>query len=100
MWTGIEISGVDRIGYLALLYATLIGAMVAMLLRFYTIQRFGATATAMANYIIPIVAALGGVLLLGEVITMWMFIGMAIILVGIAFIIDTPAKAREKRQYG
>lgn len=99
-WTGIDLSGVDRIGYLSLLYATLIGAMVAMLLRFYIIQRFGATTVATSNYIIPIVAALGGVLLLGEVITVWMFLGMAIILVGIAFIIDTPPRAREKRQYG
>ncbi|MFN2222982.1 MAG: EamA family transporter, partial [Candidatus Promineifilaceae bacterium] len=50
------------------------------------IQRFGATASAITAYIIPIVATLGGVLLLGETITRDMSIGMGLIVVGVAII--------------
>jgi drug/metabolite transporter (DMT)-like permease len=57
-----------------------------MMLAFYNIQRFGATASAMTAYVIPIVAGIAGVLLLGETITTFMAIGMALIIIGIALI--------------
>lgn len=86
LFVGLDLDDVTSQGYTALLYAALIGTFCGMMLAFYNIQRFGATASAMTAYIIPIVAGIAGVLLLGETITTFMAIGMALIIVGIALI--------------
>jgi drug/metabolite transporter (DMT)-like permease len=83
IFVGFDLSQVDAQGVLALLYAAVFGTFWGMLLSLYNIQRFGATAAVMAAYIIPIVAMLTGVLLLGEQITMGMFAGMLLIMLGV-----------------
>jgi drug/metabolite transporter (DMT)-like permease len=83
---GLDLEGVDGRGYFALGYAALAGTFGGMLLSFYILKRFGATASAMHTYLIPIVASLGGALLLEEQITSAMVLGMASILAGIALI--------------
>jgi drug/metabolite transporter (DMT)-like permease len=80
---GLDFSQVNQQGYLALGYAALIGTFLGLLLNFYNIQRFGATAGALASYILPIFATVGGVLLLNEQITYGMLAGMALILGGV-----------------
>jgi drug/metabolite transporter (DMT)-like permease len=80
---GLDFSQVNLQGYLALGYAALIGTFLGLLLNFYNIQRFGATAGALASYILPIFATVGGVLLLNEQITYGMLAGMALILGGV-----------------
>ena len=87
---GFDLSAVDRQGYMALIYAAIIGTFFGLMLAFYNIQRFGATAAAMTAYVIPIVAAIGGALLLGETITTGMLSGMALILAGVAIINRGP----------
>ncbi len=87
---GFDLGAVDKQGYMALIYAAIVGTFFGLMLAFYNIQRFGATASAMAAYIIPIVAAIGGVLLLGETITTGMLSGMALILAGVALINRSP----------
>jgi drug/metabolite transporter (DMT)-like permease len=57
-----------------------------MLLAFYNIKRFGATAAAMTLYVIPVVASVGGILVLGEKITEGMLVGISLIIVGVALI--------------
>jgi drug/metabolite transporter (DMT)-like permease len=91
---GLDLDNVTSQGYMALLYAALIGTFCGMMLAFYNIQRFGATASAMTAYVIPIVAGIAGVLLLGETITTFMAIGMALIIIGIA-LINERSKAVE-----
>jgi drug/metabolite transporter (DMT)-like permease len=83
---GFDLSRVNSQGYGALLYAAFVGTFAGMMLAFHNIQRFGATAAAITAYIIPIVATLGGVLLLGETITRDMVLGMGIIVGGVAII--------------
>ena len=78
---GFDISGVDQQGYMALLYAALVGTFFGMMLQFYNIQRFGATAAVMVAYVIPVVATIGGALVLDEQITLGMLGGMALIAV-------------------
>ena len=68
---------------LALIYAAIFGTFLGMLLSLYNIQRFGATAAVMSAYVIPVVATLTGVLLLGEQITSGMVGGMILISVGV-----------------
>lgn len=83
---GIDVSAVDGAGVLALIYSAVVGTFLGLLLSFYNIKRFGATPAVMTTYIIPIVAGIGGVLLLGEEITGTMLIGMVIIVGGIALL--------------
>ncbi len=86
LWVGFDLSQVTRLGYGALLYAALIGTFMGMMLAFYNIKRFGATASAISGYVIPIAATIGGVLLLDETITRTMVVGMGVIITGIALL--------------
>ncbi|RMG97011.1 MAG: DMT family transporter [Chloroflexi bacterium] len=83
LFFGFDMTAVTPTGYFALGYASLVGTFLGMLLAFYNIKRFGATASAMTAYIIPIVAGLGGVLFLGERVTAGMLLGVGLIVAGI-----------------
>lgn len=85
-YIGMDFSVVTRQGFLALGWAAVAGTFLAVLVAFNTIQRFGATASAMAVYITPVIASIGGVLLLHEQVSPGMLGGMALILLGIAII--------------
>ncbi len=87
---GFDLSGVNSQGFFALGWASLTGTFLGILVTFYVIQRFGATASSMPAYVIPVVAALGGALLLNEEITLGIVIGMVLIIGGIALINRTP----------
>jgi drug/metabolite transporter (DMT)-like permease len=83
---GFDLSQVTGQGYGILLYAALVGTFSGMMLEFYNIKRFGATSSAITAYVIPVVATLGGVLLLDETVTPVMFLGMALVIAGIALL--------------
>ena len=83
---GFDLQKVTSQGYTALVYAALVGTFSGMMLAFYIIKRFGATASAMTAYIIPIVAGTGGVIFLHETFTPFMIFGMMLILIGIYII--------------
>lgn len=83
---GFDVSAVTAEGYVALGYAALVGTFSGLMLAFYIIQKFGATASAMTAYVIPVFATLGGVLLLGETVTTGILVGMSLIIAGIAII--------------
>ena len=82
---GFDLSAVTTTGYLALFYAsaTTFGGLILFL---WVNQRFGATAVSLTSYVLPVVAAVGGVLFLGETITKVMLAGMALIIGGIAIL--------------
>ena len=83
---GFNMSEVTGQGYVALLYAAIIGTFFGLLLSFYNIKRFGATPAAMTSYIIPIIAGFGGVLILGEEFTTTMVYGMVVIIAGVTLL--------------
>ncbi len=83
---GLDLRNVNGQGYFSLGYAALAGTFAAQILAFYTVKHFGATAAAMPLYVIPVVAGLGGVLILGEQITPGMVAGMGLIAMGLALI--------------
>lgn len=85
-FTGLDLSQVTASGYMALVYAGLVGTFGGMLLEYGIIQRFGATASAMAANLIPIVALIGGWLFLGEKITAGMIVAMVLIIGGVTII--------------
>ena len=86
LFVGFDLQSVNGQGVFVLGYAALVGTFSGMLLVVYNIKRFGATAAAMTAYVIPVVASIGGVLILGEKITAVMLIGMVFILLGIMII--------------
>jgi drug/metabolite transporter (DMT)-like permease len=86
LFIGIDLQAVNIQGYFALVYAAVAANFLGMLLAFYNVKRFGATAAAMTLYVIPVVASAGGILVLGEKITGGMMVGIGFIVVGIALI--------------
>jgi drug/metabolite transporter (DMT)-like permease len=86
LFTGMDLEAIDLPGVLALVYAALAGNFGGMYLAYRNITRYGVTITAMTDYVIPIVASLLGVLVLGEQITTGMAFGMGLIIAGIALI--------------
>lgn len=86
VWRGFDFSQVNVQGVGSLLYAALVGAFAAQLLAFYTTRQYGATAFSLTAYVIPVAAAVTGVILLGETITAVMAGGMVLIVIGIMLI--------------
>ena len=106
LFAGFDLSRVTIQGYVALLYAAMIGTFGAMLLAFYNIKRFGASAAAMVSILVPIVAILTGYLLLGEQISPGMLLAMVLIIGGIAILnigrrsVRGPARAGSAEESG
>ena len=96
---GFDLSQVNQQGYLALGYAALLGTFLGMLLAFYNIKRFGATPAAMTLYVVPVIATIGGVLVLGEQITTGMLGGMIMIILGIATLNQRVQRASVPKPY-
>jgi drug/metabolite transporter (DMT)-like permease len=86
LFTGIDFRAINLPGVLALIYGALASNVAGMYLAYRNITRFGVTVTAMTDYVIPIVASLLGVLVLGEQITIGMVFGMGLIIAGIGLI--------------
>ena len=83
---GFDLSQVTTSGWLSLVYAAFVGAFSAQILAFHITKKFGATAFSLTSYVIPVVAAITGVLWLNETITVWMVAGMVLIGGGILLI--------------
>jgi drug/metabolite transporter (DMT)-like permease len=86
IWRGVDLSQVTGMGVLSLLYAGLAGAFAGQMLAFYITRQFGATAFSLTSYVVPVVTAATGVLLLGETITGGMVMGLLLIGGGITVI--------------
>lgn len=84
--TGADFSHVNMEGLLSLGYAAFGGALTGQLLAFYITRQFGATAFSMTSYVIPVAAAVAGVLFLDETITTGMITGLFLIATGIMLI--------------
>lgn len=93
LFVGFDLTAVTPTGYGALGYASLMGTFGGMMLAFYIIKRFGATASAMTAYVVPIITNIGGILLLGETFTVGMLWGALLIVAGI-FIINQRRRPR------
>ena len=98
IFVGFDFSQTEPIGYGGLLYASLVGTFSGLMLNFYITKHFSALASSSASYVIPIVATIGGALFLQEIITMWMILGMAIILIGITLLREPKAAALRARK--
>ena len=97
IYAAAPLSDVTAAGYASLAYAALIGALGGQFMSFYVTRRFGATAFSLNAYLIPVVATTFGVLILGEIVTWGMFVGMLLIGGGI-YLINRPAARLSSRR--
>ncbi|CAN5796032.1 EamA family transporter [soil metagenome] len=67
----------------AVAYLVVIGSVALFMLFLYVIERWTASATSYSLLLMPLPAAVGGALLLGEPITLGLILGGALILVGV-----------------
>jgi drug/metabolite transporter (DMT)-like permease len=88
---GYDFSRVTWSGYLALLYGGLIGGFSAFLLDFYVLKRFGATASSMTTYVIPVVTTALGVIFMDEHVTPLLLFSMVLVLTGVWLLNRRPA---------
>jgi drug/metabolite transporter (DMT)-like permease len=87
---GYDLSAVRVSGYLALIFTGVFGSFLAFLLNFYIIKRFGATAASESTYATPVVATILGALLLNEVVSPIMVVGMILIFIGLTLLNWAP----------
>ena len=87
-----DLNGLSNIwqnGYVALgvvFGLGILGTGVAYILYYYIIETLGAVAASSVAYVPPLVALIIGVVLVGEKIVLWEYIGAALILVGVCLI--------------
>ncbi|MFK7803230.1 MAG: DMT family transporter [Anaerolineae bacterium] len=86
LFTNPELSGVTGKGYFSLFYAAFVGAVGGQFMAFYITRRFGAVSFSLVSFVVPIVATFFGVILLGEIVTWGMLVGVGFIVAGIYFI--------------
>jgi drug/metabolite transporter (DMT)-like permease len=67
----------------AVAYLVVIGSVALFMLFLYVIERWTASATSYSLLLMPLPAAVGGALLLGEPITLALIVGGALILLGV-----------------
>ncbi|MEO6038546.1 MAG: EamA family transporter [Saprospiraceae bacterium] len=70
-------------GWLAFIYLVTIGSALAFSLYMFALKHLSATVTSLYTYINPTVAILLGWLFLGEILTIWELLGMAITIAGV-----------------
>jgi len=81
-----EFSQITGSGWNALLFTAIASTAGGQLIAFYIVRTFGTTSIAMVGYVVPLVAIIGGVLLLGETITGGMMVGMVLIVSGVLIV--------------
>ena len=92
-----DFSAVTPGGVVSLFYSAIVGGLIAQILSFFLSSRFGPTAFSLTSFVIPVVAAIFGVILLGETITAGMLMGTALILSGIT-ILNLGSRAKTRTQ--
>lgn len=65
-------------------YLILIAGTLAFGCYYIALRRIGPSALGLTQYLIPIVAVFAAVIMLGESLTLWHFVGMAIVIAGVA----------------
>jgi len=70
---------VTSAGIFSLAYAAIIGALAGQFMAFFIQRKYGATAFSLTSFLVPVVATLFGALILGEILTWAMAVGVVFI---------------------
>lgn len=82
----INFAAITARGWFAVVYTGMIGSFLGFLFLFWMIKRYGATIAVLPSYVMPVVAAALGSILLGELITPSLIVGAALVLAGVFFV--------------
>jgi drug/metabolite transporter (DMT)-like permease len=82
---------------IAVVWLGLLGSGLAYLVQFRLLTRIGATGTSQVAYLLPVVGLISGAIMFGEVVTVQVLIGTALILGGVALV---NARFGERRVFG
>jgi drug/metabolite transporter (DMT)-like permease len=82
-----QLAGVPTQGWVALLWAALIGAFLGYAVLFLMIRRWGVTTTAVSSTAVPLVTAIAGTLLLDERLTPLMVVGGLVLVGGVLIVV-------------
>ena len=80
-----ELGSISLGGWIAIFYNGMVGSYIAFWLTFILIKKFGATASSLVGYVMPVVSATLGAVMLDEVITLTFIFVACLILVGVYF---------------
>ncbi|MDP3046084.1 MAG: EamA family transporter [Chloroflexota bacterium] len=88
---GLVSEGLDRVhmvasGWVALVYMTVASGGLGFVLYFWLMRRLGATRLSLTSFVTPVVAVISGIVVLGEPVEANLFIGLALIAVGIGVV--------------
>ena len=89
----------DRLGVAAVVYLGVIATALAFFVYFRLLERRGALEASLIAYLVPVVATLAGVFLLGESITLLSLVGFAVVACGF-FVLKRRAIAAFLGSYG
>ena len=81
----LSLGHVSPIGWFAISYNSIVGSYIAFWLTFVVIKKYGATASSLFSYVMPVVSAILGTIFLGEIITLPLILGGCLILAGLFF---------------
>lgn len=79
----VQLAGVTLEGWLQVIYVALMNSGVAFVALLLLNQRFGAVPSTLPSYLIPLITAVLGAIVLGEVVTPAMALGGALIIAGL-----------------
>ena len=83
-------------GILAVIFATVFGAVLAQGGRYYLVQRYPVSMVAPLMLLTPVFAVLGGVVLLGDVLTWRLLLGGLFVISGLGVIVLVPTHRSDR----
>lgn len=81
-WEGVP-AGISILGWSLIVYLTVFGSVVPFLLFYWVLQRASSTKASLVGYVVPLVALVGGILVLDEQLQVGIAVGGVLILVGV-----------------
>jgi drug/metabolite transporter (DMT)-like permease len=96
-WRGwrLDWRGVGWEGWLGLAYMSVFASVVAYLIFYWALRHMAASRLAAFSYLMPLLATLLGIFLLGERVTLYLLVGGALVLVGVGLAERTPPREPE-----
>ncbi|WP_394847045.1 DMT family transporter [Pendulispora brunnea] len=96
--TGLDLERVHdpAMAWFSVLFGGIVGTFLAFSSRFHVLRTFGATDAAAIDYVVPIVASAGGVIIADETVTLPMLAGVCAIFAGVALLQGRSPKKPQK----
>jgi drug/metabolite transporter (DMT)-like permease len=84
-----DLAHIGRLSWSAAIYSSIVGSFLYFSATYWVIKTFGATTVSLVYFVIPVVSALLGAILLGEIITASMLAGASLVFLGL-FLVNRP----------